>query len=197
MTRAPDSEGIGVVELLVVLAILGIVAAAAVPGWTGWRDRQRLKQAVWHLQAELEGLRAAAARDGRNRALLFAADGGDLCWRHVLDGDGDGVRSADVSTGRDRIIGTSTCLAALGGGVSVGVGPRGPARGPGGSAIPADGLALPGDLMSVAATGAGSSGTIYLFGRGTGVAALRLYGPTGRLTAWLYRPARGGWVPGL
>lgn len=183
-SRATESAGLALPELLVGLAILGIVAAAAVPGWTGWRDRQRLRRALWHLQAEVAALSAAAARDGRTRALVFGFAAGGLCWRRVRDGDGDGVSRADVGTGRDPVEGKRRCLADLGPGLRAGVGPAGPSRGPGGSSIAADGVSLPGDLLSVTATGSGSSGTVYLSGRGNEVVALRRYGVTGRSTLW-------------
>lgn len=193
--RRAEPGGIGLPDLLVGLAVLGIVAAAAVPGWSGWRERQLLWRVVWLLEADLQALSAGAARDGRSRGLLLSEADDDLCWTRVRADDGDGVRRTDLQAGRDTVLAQPVCLADLGGGLVPGVPGLEPSTGPSGSRIPEDGIAVPGNLLSVTATASGSSGTLYFSGRRLQAVAVSRYGPTGRLRVWRYRRETGGWEP--
>lgn len=186
--------GTSFTEVLVVLVVVGVSASAVAPDWVAWRLRQRVRGVAWTLEAEFGAMRARAARDGRARAFAFQPGPAALEWVVLRDGDGDGVRSEDVAAGRDTVESGPWRLAELAPGVTPGA-PAGAREGPGGSSIPADGVAVPSDILSVGPDGAGSSGTIYVSSGSGETVAIRWYGPTGRVTVWVRTEPASRWEP--
>jgi len=68
------SNGFTLLELLVVLAICGILSAMAVPHVVKWLDNTRLRTTVMDLFADLQHARMMAARTSRNVILIFNTD---------------------------------------------------------------------------------------------------------------------------
>jgi type II secretory pathway pseudopilin PulG len=181
------------VEILVVLAMLGIVALQAAPGFVAWRQRQRLDAAVREAGLQLGRACALAAASGRTHAVQFEAGGNDLGWVLVADGDGDGVSAADVAAGVDAPIDAAVRLSVAFPGVT----PGRPAGVPtvAGGAADTHGLAFGGaGTVSCSAEGGARSGTLYLSAAGRQAAALRVYGPTARLSLWWWESPPGAWL---
>lgn len=191
--RAATAAGASLVEALVVVALIGIVVLPAVPSFVAWRQRQRLDAAVRHLAQEIARACAFAAASGRTHGVLFDASAVDLRWALAVDGDGDGLTSADLDDGTDPAIAAPQRLSRRFPGLLPGRPPGVPTVA--GGAADRDGMAFGGaTAVSCSADGGARAGTLYLHSGWRHAAALRVYGPTARLTLWWWDAAAGRWI---
>lgn len=195
-SRAPASawecRGASLVEALTTLAILAILALAGAPSFVRWRQQQQVEGAVRHLELLFTRVCVAAVASGRTHAVQFDADGADLHWVAVVDGDGDGVTRADLAAHVDVPLEAWSSLAMLFPGVEGGRPPAVPTVL--GGAADRGGLAFGrSEIVSCSPAGGARSGTLYLRSRGGDAAALRIYGPTGRITLWWWNGSVAGW----
>jgi len=181
------------VEALVVVALIGVMVLPAVPSFVAWRQRQRLDAALRHLAEEIARACAFAAASGRTHGVRFDASAAELGWVLVADGDGDGLTSADLDDGTDPAIRATASLTRRFPGLLPGRPPGVPTVA--GGAADRHGMAFgSATAVSCSADGGARSGTLYLrSGRGDG-AALRVYGPSARLTLWWWDATAGRWV---
>jgi prepilin-type N-terminal cleavage/methylation domain-containing protein len=190
------TAGVSLLELLVVLALLGILVQAGATSLVRWRGRQELEAAVRGAGLALQRACALAVASGRIHGLWFeqaAGDPGGLGWRLVADGDGDGILSADLAAGIDVPLEPTQRLSSLHPGVVAGLPAgvptlHGGAAGSGGVAFGSS------SVVSCSPGGGARSGTLYLASREGGAAALRVYGPTGRISRWWWDRQLGDWV---
>ena len=183
--------GASLVETVVVLALLAILVQLAAPSFVRWRLRTELRGAVQNLRLTVQRLRSSALATGRTHGVVFAPEG-ELSWETVVDGDGDGVRSADLAAGIDIRIGPTWLLDRRFPGLRAGL-PQGVPTLAGGAAG-RNGVAFGrSSILSCSPDGTTSTGTLYLHDPGGNAAALRLYGPTGRVTLWWWNFADTSW----
>lgn len=86
------AKGVSMVELLVVLAIASILAAAAAPSFAGFLAAQRLRLSAQALSESLSIARLAAISRGETVAVAPVDGSWEKGWMVFPDLDGDGQR---------------------------------------------------------------------------------------------------------
>ena len=189
------ARGAALPDVLLACALGTLLAGMALPAAGGVRQRVRGESAARLLVAEFRQARVVAARRSATVALRFEAADGRLSWRVFVDGDGDGVRSADVAEGTDRPITAVVRLDAEFPGVRARIGRTVPSVDGAGRLAPGeDALRLgAGDSLSFSPLGTASGGSLYLEGSNGAMYAVRVLGPTGRVRGLRFNPATGRW----
>lgn len=199
-------DGFTLVELLAVLAILGLFTSVVLPPLLSWSSRQRVELAAIELAATLRQARAWAVRHSRKVALHFETESdrrlrtGRVSWALYRDGDGDGVRRSDIESGVDPLVQASRDLSHLGHGVDFGF-PPGPApRDPGDPGRRLDRLSDPirfnrSDLASFDPFGGATPGSLYVTDHRHHLYAVRLENRAGRVRVLRWDPAQDRWIP--
>ena len=135
----------------------------------------------------------------RTRGLQFRKIGGAWTWREVADGNGNGLRSAEIARGVDPVLSRDDRLNLLVPDVTLGIPPGGPyPEAPPGTdtlTVSDDPVRFGrSDLVSFSPVGSASSGTLYVTDSRGGFFAVVLFGHTARLRVWRFRPEDGRWT---
>jgi len=165
------------------VATVGVLAAAAVPQLTAGVERARAASAARYLAGRLAFARSQAVARSANVALVLAAEDGTFTAAMYLDGNGNGVRTRDISAGIDLLIAEPVRLADLFPHVLLSLNDPADASTPDISA-----------LMSFTPTGTASSRTLYLRGGDGSQYAVRVLGATGRTRVLRYVPSTRAWI---
>ena len=113
-----------------------------------------------------------------------------------VDGNGDGVRTADISNAVDRPLGAVEQLGDVFPGVDFGALPGLPSVDPGGTPPGSDPIRLgASDILSFSAMGTSSSGSVYIRGRGAAQYVIRVFGETGRTRILRFDVSTRQWKP--
>ncbi len=182
-----------IVELMFVAALVVCLTTAAVPATAGVVDEVQASGAARYLVTRLRLARLEAVKRSAAVGIRFQARSGRIEFGAYLDGNGDGVRSRDITGGVDPPVGSTELLSFHFPGVDFGFIPGVPAIDePSGSA--SDPIRVgSSDILSFSPTGSASSGTLYFKGRGNQQYAVRVLGVTGRVRLWRFDVATRTW----
>jgi type II secretory pathway pseudopilin PulG len=101
-------------ELCVVVAIIGIIAAFAIPGLIGMRGRYQLRSATTDVLSALKKARTEAVKRNSPVAVEFKTSSPYTYTIFVDDGSGAGGVAADkIINGTEKILSTSTLPSGL------------------------------------------------------------------------------------
>lgn len=171
------------IELIFVVALTGILTAMAIPQTMAGIERSRTLGAARYLAGRLALARTQAVARSANEALLFTAEGGTYSVATYRDGNGNGVRTRDISAGLDPVVEAPVRFSDLFPRVSLFV------NDPADTSTPETAV-----LMSFTPIGTATSRTLYLRGRDGSQYAVRVLGATGRTRLLRYVAATRRWI---
>jgi type II secretory pathway pseudopilin PulG len=192
MTRCDSERGVGLIELLFVLALGVTLAGMAVPLTSEAIDAMRTASAARYLAARIGATRIDALKRSACVGIRFQRAGEDYAYEVFVDGNGNGVRTADVSSGVDLRIGPVQRLSDAFPGVRFGLRPDVPdADASAGTGT--DGVRIgSARILTMSPDGTATSGTLYIRGRRTQY-AVRVLGVTGRTRVLQFDEGRRVW----
>ena len=184
-------RGFSLVEALVAVAIVLVMAATAFPVFRAHFADAHLVGAGQQFKSQFRLAYSAAVRSGVYTAIRFERrDDGTVWYAVYQDGDGDGVRSADISDGEDRRVAGPFPLSGGAPGVSVSINPGIPALPPEHGLLSGDPVRFgTSDILSFSPLGTATPGTFYLAGD-AGQAAVRVTGGSARVRLMVWRGGR-------
>ena len=188
------SPGFSLLELLFTVAIAGTLAAIAVPPSLRTLDDFRTRSAARYLAQRLGDARLSAIKRSTALGLRFEPSPPDYRISTVVDGNRNGIRTADIQGGIDRTLTEPEMLAANFVGVTFGI-VEGVPDADGQPAGSTDGVRVGvSRLLTMNANGTSSSGTVYVRGRDRSQYAVRVLGATGRVRVLRYDYVRRRWT---
>jgi type II secretory pathway pseudopilin PulG len=190
--RFTGFAGYSFIELVFALSLIATLAGLAVPVVSGTIDQLHTSGAARHLAARIAATRLDAVRRSSTVALRFERQGTDYAFAPFLDGNGNGVRTLDISSGIDRSLGPSERLSDQFGNTFFGLLPGIPDID--GGTPSSDGVRIGSSLLlSVSPNGSSTSGTLYVHGRRSQY-AVRILGATGRARFFRYDTGARAWI---
>ena len=190
-----EEHGFTLLELLTVIAIVGMIAATAVPSWMTLRRRAAVRSAAGEIRTIFHETRARAIAQANHSGLRFTRNGSQWQFAVYDDGDADGVRNDDIASRVDRCVTPPRHLFNQPQLVSIGLLPQ-EIRDPDGDRLrPTDTPIQFGRsaICSFSPMGSSTSGTIYLTDDGGSLYAVRVYGATAKIRLLRYEPALRRW----
>jgi type II secretory pathway pseudopilin PulG len=192
-TRAEGADhGTSLVEIVVVLSLATLLAALALPAATMAVDEGRARQAAAFAAARLRESQQAAITGSASTGLVFERTAGRWTFRRCVDGNANGLRRADLRSGRDTCAPDVVDLAELFPGVSVAIDSA--IRGPDGDPPSSDPVRFgTSDMASFSPSGGCTAGSLFIRSTRGAQYAVRVAGMTGRLRVLRYDAAARLW----
>ena len=192
------TSGITLLELLVALAITGTVLSLGVPLARGAWAKTMVRSAASQTAASLRVARIAAIRSGRETAVRFEQRGGEWRFATYRDGNGNGVRNAEIASGIDRPAEQSQSW--IRGDVRPGILDRIPVPDPSSPGRYLTGIDDPirfnaSNLCSFSPLASSTPGSIYLSDGRSEMAVIRVVGRTARIHVLYYTAGDRRWRP--
>ncbi len=187
------------VELLTVFALIALMATLAISPLHRAVKALRLRQAASELVGALRMARSFAVRYSANVAVQFNAEpNGVVTFALYRDGNGNGVRTADIRRGTDPLINGPRRLGGPGFGLRFGFPPGIIPTDPGDPSHRLNRLDDPvrfngSDLASFDPIGGATPGSLYLTDGYDGLAAIRVQSRSGRVKVLTYKAETGRW----
>ncbi|HKD19909.1 MAG TPA: hypothetical protein VKG23_18805 [Thermoanaerobaculia bacterium] len=188
--------GVSLVELLLALTVIAWMLFIATPGIMQLRQEVSLRSAVHEASVAFYLARSYAISKNRNVGLKFRKNGDRYEWALYADGNGNGVRTAEIASGVDHYLGLSLPWSRNDVLPGIMTGTRVPD--PSGGYL--DRIDDPirfnnSDICSFSAMGECTPGSVYLWDAHDRMAVLRVFGGTAKLRCLYYRRGERGWTP--
>jgi type II secretory pathway pseudopilin PulG len=193
--RRDSERGASLVEMVLVLGLVAMAAAVGSTRLIEATDRLAGDVAARGVAARLRQARVLALRRGAAVGVRFVSTSRGYAWQLVADGNGNGVRTADIGTGADPVLEPLRWVADDHPGVAFAIPRTLPAiDGVGTILAGADPIAMgASDLVVFSPLGTATSGTLYFHTAGGTPYAARVLGTTGRVRTLRFDAATG-WV---
>ena len=188
-----SASGFSLAELVITLAIVSLTSGVAVPLVASTVDAGRARQGAGFIAARFQQARQRAIFTSRAVGVVFDRTGDRWTFRVCDDGNGNGIRRADIQAGTDRCVNPSTDVARAFPGVDVSVDPTLP--GLDGEPASADAVRFGrSDIASFSPEGTGTAGTVFLRSSRGRQYAIRLSNVTGRTRVLRFDPGTRTWI---
>jgi type II secretory pathway pseudopilin PulG len=185
-------DGLSMTELVLVLSIAMLVLAMSWPVMASAISAGKGHQAAAFVAGQLRSAQSEALRASRAAGLVFDDTSGHWRFRVCVDGNGNGLRRADVVVGIDRCLTEAFDVATMFSGVAIGVDPG--LRGPDGEPGSADPVRFGrGNIASFTGAGSGTAGSLFLRLNDGEHFLIRVAGVTGRVRLLRHHPATLRW----
>jgi prepilin-type N-terminal cleavage/methylation domain-containing protein len=191
--RRFHASGFTLIEVLFAAAVATVLTGVALPLTGAAIDELRTLAAARYLAGRIVHGRMDAIRRSTSVALRFEPSSSDYAFTPYADGNGNGVRAADIHRGVDPPVGTPQHLGDNFAGVHFGLLPGLPDvdGAPGGST---EGVRIgTARILTMSPNGTATSGTLYVQGRRAQY-AVRVLGATGRTRILKYDTGAGTWI---
>jgi prepilin-type N-terminal cleavage/methylation domain-containing protein len=193
MTFAGKSRGLTLLELLFAISLIAVLLGMAIPIGGDAVDDLRTAAAARYLAGRITNGRLDAINRSRAVGLQFVASTPDYQFAPYVDGNGNGVRTADIGAGVDPPAGTPRQLGDDFSGVHFGLGVGLPDA-DGLRTVNTDGVRIgTSRILTMSPDGTATSGTLYLHGRHAQY-AVRVLGATGRTRVLKYETGGRTWI---
>ena len=187
-----SSRGFSLIEAIMVVALAATCITVAMPLTQSALDEIRTAAATRHLAGQIAGARLEAVRRSAAVGLRFEARGVDYWFTTCVDGNANGLRSAEIVSGVDRVLARREHLGEkhtdVRFGLIAGLPDLDGARGS------EDGVRIgSARILSLSPDGTATSGTLYVRGRRSQY-AIRILGATARVRVFHYDTGARRWV---
>jgi prepilin-type N-terminal cleavage/methylation domain-containing protein len=189
----PAPHGFTLIELMLAMSVSVVLVGIALPVGGDALDDMRARAAARYLSGRIAANRLAAINRSRSIGIRFTPAVPDYAFAAYVDGNANGIRTADILSGADGPTGTSRQLAADFRGVHFGLA-IGISDVDGIRNSSSDGVRIgTARILTLSPDGTATSGTLYLQG-GHAQYAVRVLGATGRTRVLKYEPGSRSWV---
>ena len=195
VTRLSAEHGVTLLELLLVMGLLATTVGLTVPVAAHAIDAGRARQAAGFVASRLRMARMDAVQKMRFVGVVFRF--GPDRWTFTIceDGNGNGIRSAEIGAGIDPCVAGPHDLPAMFAGTSIAVDAGLPELE--GSSVSSDPVRFgASDIASFSPAGSCTPGTVFLRSRGGVQFAVRVGGATGRTRILRFDEGTRTWKPG-
>lgn len=173
---------------------MGALLSGGIPLVTTGLDEMRTGAAARYVASRITQARMDALQRSAAVALRFEAVGDDYAFATYVDGNSNGIRTADIGAGIDSALTSGEQLAGHFADVRFGLAPGVPDLEGSRQTLNTDGVrvGLP-RILTLSPDGTSSSGTLYIRGR-RGQYAVRILGATARTRVFQYHVGAGAWI---
>jgi len=194
----PGCAGYTAAELVAVLAIVGAVTGLVAPGVFQLSAAHAVRSSAGEVRAMLFQARALALSRGRYVGVKFRKNGNRYEWALYGDGNGNGIRTAEIAKGVDPPLGIAIPWSRNDVRPGILTGSRVPD--PGDPVKALDHLDDPirfnaSDICSFSPIGESTPGSIYLWDGRDRMAVVRVFGRTAKVRTLYYRRGEKEWKP--
>ena len=193
--RRFGSHGHSLIELVFVAALIATLSGVAIPQLLATIDEYRAYGAAHYMSTRLQRARGEAVMRSADVAIKFAARSNTYTFAVFVDGNRNGVRSADIDRGIDRQLGAVERLGDSFSGIDFGAIPKLPAVDEDGVAPGEDPIRLgSSDAVTFTAMGTATPGSLYIRSRRGVQYVISVFGQTGRTRILKFNARTAQWM---
>jgi hypothetical protein len=190
------AAGYSLLEMTFALGLTTTLGGIAIPQMLAGIDDYRTAGAVRYMSTRIGRVRMEALARSANVALRFSTTPAGFSYTTYVDGNGDGVKTHDISQSIDWALGLPEHLSDNFAGIDFGTLPGLPAVDSSSSPPGTDPIKLgSSNMLSFSPMGTSSTGSLYIRGRGTAQYVIRVMGETGRVHVLRFNTRTRQWKP--